>query len=373
MNLFNVDNDINYLLLTMGKPILINGNPATAIVGYSNIKEYEEKKIITKAEIKRGDLLYFNNHNYLITNEINDKRQDSYYKGYARSCNYNIKFNFNGDVKEFPTIISTEVLGTTADARIPLLDGQIRVSLQDNEDSKKISIGQRFLTMGYAFEVEGKDLSSVGLVTLNCSVTEKNPATDDLENEIVDRWLYETKHNYTLETTNTNSTLEQGKTLQFVVVLKDNGVVVENPTIIYSANNNNCSVDSTGLITANAEGESIITASFTSDGVTKTVSITITVTVAQQAVNEIQGDDEISWGMTSTYKAVKSVNGVVEPHNYDFTLENATGLATLTIIDNSSCKIKANEDQNEGYITLRAVNLDENVVITKVIYIKGFW
>lgn len=373
MNLFNVDNDINYLLLTMGKPILINGSPATAIIGYSNIKEYEEKKIITKAEIKRGDLLYINNHNYLIINEINDKRQDTYYKGYARSCNYSIKFNFNGDVKEFPTILTTEILDIQESRYISLLDGKVQVILQDNADTKRIVKEQRFLAMNYAFKIEGIDKSKVGLIILNCSVTEKNTTTDDLENEIVDRWLYETKHNYTLETTNTNSSLEQGKTLQFNVILKDNGVVVENPTIIYTVNNNNCSVNSTGLITGNAEGESIITASFTSEGVTKTVSITITVTAVKIVVNEIQGSSEISWGMTSTYKAVKSVNGVVEPHNYDFTLENATGLATLTIIDNCTCTIKANEDQNEGYITLRAVNLDENILITKVIEIKGFW
>lgn len=381
MNLFNVDNDINYLLLTMGKPILINGNSTTAIIGYADNKEYEEKKIITKTAIKRGDIITINNHNYLVYNEINDKRQDTYYKGYARSCNYNTKFNFSGSIKSFSAIITTKVLDITENKYMQLAEGKIQVILQDNTDTRKIVTQQRFISMGSAFEVTGIDKSKVGLIILNCSVTVFTE-DDDRDNEIVDRWKYEVKHSYTLETSNTDTSIEEGKTLQFNVIAKDNNVVIENANIVYSVNNSNCNVDTTGLITANNKGTSTITATFTAeDGTIKSVSITITV-IEQIVINNyslsITGSDVINVNNSEEYTAVVKNNGVVVNLPVTWILLNETlnplsvDIAKIENITGNICTVYGAESGN--YINLKAtLNEDTSKTAILEIFIGGGW
>lgn len=381
MNLFNVDNDINYLLLTMGKPILVNGSNATAIIGYADNKEVEEKKIITKENIKRGDLVTINNHNYLVYNEINDKRQDTYFKAYARSCNYQIKFNFGGNVKSFYGIISTKVLDITENKYMELAEGKIQVVLQDNVDTRKIVTKQRFISMGSAFEVTGIDKSKVGLIILNCNITVFNDY-DDRDNEIVDRWKYEIKHSYTLETSNTDTSIEEGKTLQFNVIAKDNNVVIENPNIVYSANNSNCNVDATGLITANNKGTSTITATFTAeDGTIKSVSITITV-IEQIVVNNytisITGSDVINVNNSEEYTAVVKNNGVVVNLPVTWILLDETlnplsvDIAEIKNITDNTCSVYGAESGND--IVLKAtLNADTSKTAILEIFIGGGW
>ena len=382
MNLFNVDNDINYLLLTMGKQITINGSTATAIIGYSNNKEIEEKKIITKSPLKRGDLLFINSHNYFIYNEINGLRQDSYYKGYARSCNYNIKFNFSGMIKTFPAITTTQVLDITTNKYMELAEGKIQVILQNNIDTNKIVLQQRFLSMGYAYTINGIDRSKTGLIILNCSVTDFID-NDDKDNEIADRWQYETKHVYTIETTNIDASLAQNTTLQFNVTVKDNGTALTNPTIVYTSNNSNCSVDSVGIVTANLLGTSVITATFTgTDGTVKSISINITVTepvVTHSYALTINGADTVTEGASENYTITVKDNGTVVTETVTWSLLNDTGtstcdsnIATLSNATGISCTVNGVSSVN--YCTLKAIlDVDNAVSILKNITIVGLW
>ncbi len=91
MDIFNVEEDMNYLIQTIGKPILLNGTSINAIVSSGKNKEIEEKAFTAKELLKRGDLIVSNDHNYLAINEINGQRQNTCYKAYAQSCNYNMK------------------------------------------------------------------------------------------------------------------------------------------------------------------------------------------------------------------------------------------------------------------------------------------
>lgn len=383
MNLFNVDDNINYLLLTMGKPITINNAPATAIIGYSDNKDIEEKKIITKCPIKRGDLLVINDHNYLIYNEINDKRQDCYYKAYAQSCNYNIKFNFSGTVKNFYTITTTQVLDITTNQYMELPDGKIQVMLQNNVDTSKIAVQQRFLSMGYAYIVNGIDRSKTGLIILNCSVSTFN-TNDDKNNEIADRWQYETKYVYTIETTNTDASLAQNSTLQFSVTVRNNGAEITNPTLTYTSNNSYCSVSSTGLIIASEIGTSIITASFTgADGTTKTISITITVTepaVTHSYSLVINGNSDVTEGYSENYAITVKDNGnTITDKTVTWSLLDKAGtapcpsnIATLSGITGTGCTVNGVVMNN--YCTLKAVMNDDNsITVTKALTIVGGW
>lgn len=186
MNLFNIDNDIDYILSQAGKEIKINNVPTTAIIGsMSDNIEYDDKKIITKTSISRGSEIEYDNYKYIILSEINGKRFDTYYKGIMRRYNYNIKFNFNGTVKEFPAIIETKMLDIETGQYLSLPVGKILVTMQDNAETQPIKIQDKFIKMNSAWEIKGIDKSKVGLIILHCEKTDFT-ATDDVENEIID-------------------------------------------------------------------------------------------------------------------------------------------------------------------------------------------
>lgn len=236
--------------------------------------------------------------------------------------------------------------------------------------------------MGYAYTVDVIDKSKVGLIILNCSVTTFTD-NDDRDNEIADRWLYEVKHSYTIEATNIDTSTEKGKTLQFSVVVKDNGTIIENPTIIYSVNNSNCSVDATGLITANNIGTSIITATFTADdGTVKSVSITITVTepvVVNNYTISISGSDIITAGNSEDYSVIVKNNGVQvdlpvtwQLLNEDFTTPTPVSIAYLSNITDKTCTVNGVEQGN--YVELKAIlQADTSKIATIEIFIGGGW
>lgn len=383
MDLYDLKQDIDYMLLMFGKSIIINDNSATALIGYSQNTDIEEIKIITKSLIKRGDLIFYNNQNYLVNDDSTGLKNNAYYKVLAQRCNYSIKFNFSGSVKSFPALSTTKILDIDTSRYMELADGKIQVNLQDNADTKQIALQQRLLSMGYAYQVDGIDRSKVGLIILSCSVTTFTE-DDDKDNEIADRWKYEVKHIYTIETTNIDTSLEEGSTLQFVVTVKDNDVVIASPTIIYSADNSNCSVNSTGLITAVTEGTSVITATFTGEnGTVKSISITVTVIEPVETPNytiSINGANSINAGYSEIYNVIVKNNGVdVTGQPVTLELLDAAGtntlsssIATLSNVTNTSCTINAIESDN--YITLKAtLNIDTSKTASLVIYLNSGW
>lgn len=138
MNLYDLKQDIDYMLLMFGKSITINNIAATALAGYSGNTEIEEKKIITKSPVKRGDLIFYNGQNYLVNDDTTGLKDNAYYKVLAQRCNYKIKFNFSGSVKSFPALSTTKVLDINTSKYMELADGKIQVILQDNADTKQI-------------------------------------------------------------------------------------------------------------------------------------------------------------------------------------------------------------------------------------------
>jgi hypothetical protein len=61
--------------------------------------------------------------------------------------NYNIKFIFeDGIIRELPAIIESKVFDLESNAFINLQTGKVIVL--DNDDSRKITLGRRFINMG---------------------------------------------------------------------------------------------------------------------------------------------------------------------------------------------------------------------------------
>jgi hypothetical protein len=378
--MINIESDMTYILDNLGKPIKINNISTIGLVG--NIKSYKEqedvRKLITKSPINRGDLIIYKDNNYLVTSDV-DNINNIYYKAKMKKCPHVVKFNFGGTVKECPAILETKVMDIESGQYFPLATGKMLITIKDNIN---VVLQQRFIKFGEAWNVTGIDKTKIGLIILNVEKTTTN-SNDDIENEIADRWQYETKHLYTIETTNTDTSIEQNKTLQFNVVVKDNDVVVDNPALTYKSDNANCSVSNTGLITGVAVGSSIITATFSAEGITKSVSINVTVTepvitdnFTYTLTGDLDPDTSIKAGSYIVYTAKKLNNGVeVADAKFDFEVipgDTPSDAYTLTVNSDTECRIDALKYMYT--ITLRAKDRDDNAkYIDKEITLKGLW
>ena len=142
MNIFDyVDGDYIYLLSMAGDDIYINNStiPCKGIINSKGLvntvssNRQADIRIISSTEIlKCGDIITWDNEQWLIISEIGQKRFN-HYKGIIQKCNYKIKMIFeDGIVREYPCIIDSKVFDVETNKFINTPTGKIIVLLQDN-------------------------------------------------------------------------------------------------------------------------------------------------------------------------------------------------------------------------------------------------
>lgn len=184
----NIDNDITYLLEEIGHNVLVNNEDATAIINNSD-SEHDDKEIITNSELKRGYYINYNDLNFILLNEVNDKRYKSYYKGIMRNCNFDVKFIIQDKLYLFYSFIESDKFALNSSQMITLSADTITVTLPSTEITKKLAINMRFVSMGRAWEINGIDKTKLGLISLICKISLTDPLNDDVENEIANRYI----------------------------------------------------------------------------------------------------------------------------------------------------------------------------------------
>lgn len=302
--------------------------------------------------------------------EVNGQRSGRY-RAYMRVCDYPIKFNFQGMVKAFPTIVDGKVFDVETGQYMPLPNSKILVTLQENQETLLITVGQRFIKMGRAWAVEGIDRTQKGLLILWCKQDQFNEAVDDIENEIADAGSYV----YALDITNTDTTIQKDSTLELNVSVTLNGQVVTDKTVVFSSSDSNiATVDENGLITARNTGSVTITAQLADktevkDTILLTVeeipaSFSVTITSTNSIPTEIKNGQsktynaEVRVGSTLITDGSQSVTWSLYADNQSST----TTLATVTSQSGTSCTVK-NNNANSGYVQLKAtLNSDPSVI-----------
>ena len=368
LNIFNFpSNDHLYLLSMAGDNIYINNGtiPKKALINNLPVnRQADIRTIATKEEIKRGDLINWDGGNWLIISEIGHKRY-TYYKGIIQRCNYNIKFNFQGTIKEFPAILDSRVFDVETNQYLSIPAGKIVVTMQSNVDSENINIGQRFIKMKTAWKVTGIDRTKNGLLILWCDL-DTITASDDVVNEVANAGDYV----YTLEITNGEiASIQEGSTLQLNAVVKLNGNPVDNKTVIYSTNNPSiATVDASGLITGISAGDCIITASLAENpSVYDTITITVTALPQHNYAVTISGSPSIVKNYTATYTATFTDNGIPITETSEFWLTADDGVSTTTLATIQSqdpvantCVVKAGSTL--GYVKLWCKNTAGTII-----------
>jgi hypothetical protein len=184
---------LDFFLYEKGKSVKINEIDQIALVidVVEKLSYYDDKIIRCKCLISTGDIVDFNNSKYLIVSQVN-KREISY-RARIRKCNATVAFNWAGNIKWFDCIEESHVFDISTNKYMSLPTGSISVFVQNNTDTRDISLDQKFYVTNQPFKVTGIDKSQEGLIKFNCTLDSISTTYDDVENNIADRWRYETR------------------------------------------------------------------------------------------------------------------------------------------------------------------------------------
>lgn len=376
----NIDEMIDFFLDEKGESIMINGIEQIGLISDSvdKIDYYDDKMIRTATDIKTGNLINYQDTNYLIVSQIDENKNS--YCGKMRRCNYQLAFNFNGNVKWFDAIVEGGGFSVDTDQYMSLPEGLIYVYLQENADSRDIALDRRFYCARQPFKVVGIDHSSKGIVKLFCERDIRNDS-DDVENNIADRWKYETTHTYTVTIDNGNSAFVLiNDVLQLNCTATDNGQNVENPAITYiSSNPAIVSVDNSGKVMGINGGQATITARLTYN---ETVVDTIAITTVEEVVHNysltIEGETSITINQSKSYVARFYDNGIeVFDQTGTWSMRSQDGTtntyAAITATTGNSVTVKADRFSNKYIILTCTLVSDPTIKAEKTIQIKGLW
>lgn len=370
---------MDFFLREKGELIQINGVQQIALVrdAVDKIQEIDKKIIRTATPIHTGDLIDYRNERYLITSEIDHNNQS--YRGRMRKSNHSIAYNWNGNVKWFDAIVEGKTFSADKGQQISLPKGKIFVYLQDNENTRDISLNQKFINTHQPFKVEGIDHTNRGILKLSCAL-DSIGFNDDIDNQIADRWKYEIPHTYTLTINNgTNIQVLINDVLQLHCLATDNGNGLTNPAITFlSSDPTLVSVDNQGRVMGINPGQAIIKAKLTYH---PSVLDTITVTAVENLTHNysifIEGTPTITPGQTASFVTHFYDNGVeVFDQSVQWSLRNqdisTPIMGSITASTGNSVTVKAGS--TTGYIVLSAeFENDPAIKMEKMIQIKGLW
>jgi hypothetical protein len=373
---------MDFFLREKGELIHINGVQQIALIrdAVDKIQAGDEKIIRVTTQIHTGDLIDYRNERYLITSEIDQNEQS--YRGRIRKCNYTIAFNWNGSVKWFDTIVEGKSFSVDAGKIISMPEGTIHVYLQDNADTRAITLSQRFYNTHQPFKVEGIDRTVNGIIKLSCSLGSISTPYDDVENNIADRWKYEVVHTYAL-------TIDNGSSANALVhdILKlnctvtDDGNPISNPSITFSSSDPSVvSVDNEGKAMGIIAGQATITAKLTyHPNVQAAIEITTVETMTHTYIISLTGNPTIKIGQSASYTSHIYDNGTeVFDQSVQWSLRNQDNstpiMGSITASTGNSVTVKGGSSSgyiNKTIVLTAALTSDPTITIEKMIQLKN--
>ena len=381
----DIDGMIDFFLYEKGEKIILNGAEQIAlIIDAADKPAYFNDKIIRcKFQIKTGDIIEYRNSKYLIVSQV-DMNNNSF-RARIRKCSYSIAFNFNGNIKWFDALIETKVMDTDSNQYMTLATGRIKVSLQDNSDSRDIILGKRFINTERAWQVSGIDKASKGLIILTADLT-ATITDDDLINEIADRWKFEIVHTYVLSINNGPAmNVSLNDMAQLNIIITDNGVAMNPlPALTFlSSDSNIVAVDNNGKLMGINSGAAIVTCQMTNKSTIKaTIDITVVEIVSHSYTIDITGLITIKVSKSQSYVAHSYDNGIEtfdksvvwSIRNQDGTTSVAYAWITSSTGNSVAITAVTSSTYANKYVVLKATLADDETVFKEfVIQLKNLF
>jgi len=251
-----------------------------------------EKDLLARLEdnLQIGDILEWSDEKWIILTQ-NRLAIPSHFKGKIRLCNYYLKWNYSGIIYETPGHIITSrafALEEGQKAGLTWEEGAMVVLaiVPSNEETNTINRYTRFILKNKAWRVVSTDTLSVdNLLFIRLEEDQINLATDDLENNIADKYVPDEDHEETIEgyvyVIDGSAKLVSNQTSQYTA--KIDGEIVENVvfsiditdlailTVENTVNPTSVKANSSGLV-----GEFNLTCEFVNTGKTIIKPIKVT-------------------------------------------------------------------------------------------------
>lgn len=181
------EDDLQFLFESAGQLVLVNGTEKQVILTNSTLPENEERYIHSIERVLQGDLVVFDNENYLTISESISKRYGKF-KAKLRHCNFLVRvkgeitkefvgytqFNepvyreIEGEPYFVPAIVDYKSFAIEG-SQILVPENDIHILVQDNELNRiKFAVNNTFNSMDYNWKVRNIDKSKRGLLFLIC-------------------------------------------------------------------------------------------------------------------------------------------------------------------------------------------------------------
>lgn len=338
-----------------------------------------------KYHTRIGDYIEFDNSHWIIIDKDDNLRNSVT----IEKCNYALKWKdkFN-KIHSMPCYAENATfysLGVKFD-EINTPDLKLKVIMPWNEETQYLYLGQRFLFhKRSAYMITSLDYTQVSQTnchgTLGILMTQKGASIlskDDLDNDLA----YNGSLDYDLSIKEDVLSLSIGDILQLNPILYVDNQLQNNNDYEYEwdiDNEEKAHIDDNGLLTCVDNGTINVTVKLKNNkNITDSVTYTIGTAISDNVEVELNGDTTITWTTNRVFKASRIVNGIEDKEaKFNFTIdyqENDKNIVSLETIDNTSCKIIANDKQIRGTVILKCKNVEEEAEFKNVdINIIGFF
>lgn len=350
---------------------------------HSYKQDIGQKKIVMKPNqpLNKGDLFIipkWNNQKWIVTKI--DPQATYYNSGFMQKCNNILKwYDENNNLQQSLCVIQDETTRDKATwGKLPLPELDIKVITQNNINTSKIKINQRFIFDGQAFKIQRDsnffredplDGDSVPLLEFNMFKDNEAP-DDDLVNNIANVKQYQ----YSLIINQGNFNQSIGYMVQLTATVKLNNEIVTKDLNWEVSNNTIARIDNNGNLSLINNGTVNITCSLVDNPL---VSNTITINVASRPVitseiiispniSQIDEDDTINFSI------YKYTNGIKLSDTFNITTSGVPAKCyNVEIIDGNNFNITNNQRYFDNPLIVTCTDTTDNKVKNINIKLNG--
>lgn len=325
-------------------------------------------------ELKIGDFIYWEDTIWILLKKSKDTI-NAYDKFEGLECRHSIKWiDKYGILQETPCYLvaqTDEKIKANFRTWNNMITPQPNKYLEVVTTRRDIELGKRFLIDETAWYVVESDYISVkGVLYLAMTEDKVDPYQDDIENNIAET-VDLNKFKLVVDSNYVELGLNEDYQLNGKIYLNGN-LYSEDIIVEILEGEDYISIDGNLTITALEEGTVKLRVSMEENNeISQEIDIKIMATAPENITYSLVGDESIKWGRTKIFQTMKVVNGVSEPVNATFTIEDENEVVKTYEITENTISVTANSDNNVGSFVIKAVADEQELV--KEVNVISLW
>ena len=315
--------------------------------------------------INTGKLLTYGDKVFITLNK-ESVENDTYFKSSILECNTTLEIVIN-QRKQFIPCYADDLQNPTVNVGdvISTVEGRIELMTESADNVNSIEFDTAFNILGGTYEIANKYIKS-GITYLYVERTLSAPVQEPV---------------YSLTLTSDNTSYEVGKSTTITVNATIDGVLEDNPTLIWTSSDETIATVTNGEVLFLAEGSVTISAEWTEGNKTESIDFNVISVPVSYTFTMTTNNTEIIIGMTSgaTFtSSLKDGSGNTVPFTpvWSFNYGGAnTSLVTITYPTSTTCRVAAKDDFAliGKSITVTATTNDGLYTVSKTLPFSAGW